>query len=90
MLIIIKHCLNSSNKVVQLVAIANVFKLFEAFANTKNKVAPTVYMTIVVCLISTNNSELRDNYLTNFKRVFTVNKAIPVKIMMEPLLKLYS
>ena len=52
--------------------------------------APTIYMTIVVSLIGVLDPEVRQQYLINFKRVFTVCKAIPVKILAEPLLKLYS
>ena len=82
--------MDSSVSTIRQVAIANIFKLFEKFAVSKNKIAPKIYTTCVLQLVGNSNVETRENYLSQFKHIFKNYRAIPIKIMVDPLINMYS
>jgi len=76
------------NKGMQIMSIALQFKLLDLFAVEKDPYAPIIYKTLTFALISNeSNEEVREFMIKNFKLIFDTFRAIPIGILLDPLIK---
>lgn len=76
------------NESLQLVSLALLFKLLDAFASERNPYSPIVYKTITFALVENHQkTKIREFILHNFKYVFEMYPNIPAAIVLEPFIK---
>ena len=64
------------------------FKLLDKFSAEKNPSAPAILKTLVFSLVeSPQDQTVRELYLTNFQYLFEQVKAIPIGLIVDPLVK---
>lgn len=72
----------------QIVSITCLFKLLELFTLEKNPYAPTIYKTLIFALVENHQKTLvREYIMSNYKALFETFNVIPVKVLVEPLIK---
>ena len=76
------------SKVFQIIIYGKFFQLFQWFTETKNSFAPMIYKIITFSLIENfSDIELREMIFYNFLQLFQDFPEIPLKILLEPLIK---
>ena len=69
-------------------AVLNLFRLFDAFSESKNISAPLIYRSLVYCVIENPRDEIVREYIWgNFKLIFKAQTAVPISLLIEPLLR---
>ena len=85
---ILKRAARDVKQTLSTVSIELLFRLFENFAVSKNKIAPTIYKTLTFILVEFYwEVDTRDLMLRHFMYIFKKIEQIPVAILCEPLLK---
>ncbi|CAG9316961.1 unnamed protein product [Blepharisma stoltei] len=70
------------------IAIAQLFNLLEFFANQESQFAPIVYRALTFLLLENYSSSMMREFMTeNFRIIFKNNQAIPISILLDPLIK---
>jgi len=73
---------------VRLVTAVNMFNLLDKFSGEKNASAPALYKSLIFSLVENPIDEtVRELYLTNFSQLFRLNESIPIRMLIEPLVK---
>ncbi len=76
------------NPNVQIVSLAQLFKLMEHFALERNPYAPIVYKTLTFALVENHQkTSIRELMLANFKVMLETFTTIPVSILLDPFIK---
>jgi len=73
---------------VRLVTAACMFKLLDKFSEEKNSAAPIIYKALIFAIIeSPEEQTVREMYLLNFTQLFSIHQSVPIKMLLEPLIK---
>jgi hypothetical protein len=84
----IKRALRDRSKLLTLASIGKTFQLLSNFSLERNTFAPIIYKTLTFFIVENYRDPLvREMILQNFELIFDENPAIPVGILLEPLVK---
>jgi hypothetical protein len=84
----LKYLARCEDRAVQYATISHMFKLLEIFTLNKNPAAPVIYKALIfVCVENHYDDTTRQFMMSNFTSFFETSEAIPVGILLEPLIK---
>ena len=84
----LKRASRDKHKPLRMIALVVMFKLLDKFAEDKNSSAPAIYKTLIFSMVENpNDSVIRELYYINFTSLFDTHAAIPVNLLIDPLIK---
>jgi hypothetical protein len=84
----VKRALRDKTKLLPFACIGKMFQMIENFSVERNTFAPIIYKTLTFFVVENfRNVLVREMVLINFSLIFEANPAIPIAILLEPLIK---
>ena len=84
----IKRALRDKNQLLTFACIGKMFQMIENFSLERNTFAPIIYKTLTFFVVEHyRDLMVREMVLSNFADIFEGNPAIPIGILLEPVIK---
>ena len=84
----LKKACRDRNRMLRIASISILFRLLESFSEEKNPIAPGILKTLIFSFVENPHDLIvREHYYENFKALFDANPAIPISLLVEPLIK---